>query len=61
MTEQERLEILESIHLMKVAYEIHATQNIIKDPIEREKYLFEIVDVIQELENKLKAAPNHLN
>jgi hypothetical protein len=61
MTEQERLDILEAIHLMKVAYEIHTTQNIIKDPIEREKYLFEIIDTIQELESKLKEDPKLLN
>lgn len=50
MTEQERLEILETIRNMKDAYEIHSTLNIIKDEKEREKHLFDIIDAVQELE-----------
>ncbi len=54
MTEQRRLEIIETIHFMKKVYHLHSTQNIIQDEQEREKYLFEIIDTIRELEEELK-------
>jgi hypothetical protein len=61
MTEQRRLEIIETIHFMKKAYQLHSTQNIIQDVQERENYLFEIIDAIRELEEELKNDLDSLN
>jgi hypothetical protein len=61
MTQQRRLEIIETIHFMKKVYQLHSTQNIIQDEQEREKYLFEIIDAIHELEEELKNDLDNLN
>jgi hypothetical protein len=61
MTEQERLEIIERIAILKEIYDIHQKRHIIKDEEERNKHLFAIIDAIQALEAELNNDLDHLN
>lgn len=61
MTEQERLEILDNIHHLKIIYNIHVAKKIIKDEKERLAYLDTILDSIREGEEKLKSDSTTFN
>jgi hypothetical protein len=54
MTEQQRLEVIREIHLLKKIHYHHSQDEIIEDEQERMQYLDTILDRIRELEAFLK-------
>ena len=61
MTEQERLEVLRDINILKKIYHHHTQNDIIQDSEERMKHLNDILDRIRELEKLLQEDSNTFN